>query len=150
MCKSTFQDTFRLGRGELDVLQEKSKHEVDSTKEKRDGRYNIKYTSAQRDLIEKFINLLPRDIGHYGREGSEKEYLSCDLNYQNLHQKFSRQNPEVFVKVDFFICVFKTEFPNLSFHKPRVDTCNTCDKLSAKLKGSRAGSKDELLARGDC
>ena len=147
VCKSMFQDTFGLNRGETDVLREKTKYGLDCTIDKRGGVYNKKYSNADRDLVVEFINQIPRDESHYGRKDTNKEYLSSDLNYHSLHREFSRVYPNSPVKVDFFTRIFKENFSNLSFHKPRVDTCETCDKLAITLKRSKAGTKKELIAR---
>ncbi|XP_043471584.1 uncharacterized protein LOC122504505 [Leptopilina heterotoma] len=132
VCKSTFQDTFGLGRGELDVLREKTKLGKDITKDKRGGRYNVKYTTSDRDLIVDFIKLFPRDTSHYGRKDSNKEYLSSDLSYQKLFDEFTQKNSEKEISLEYFVRIFKENFPNLSFHSPRVDTCNTCDKTAIR------------------
>lgn len=147
VCKSTFQDTFGLGRGELDVLREKTKLGIDTTKDKRGGRYNVKYTTSDRDLIVDFIMLFPRDSSHYGRKDSNKEYLSSNLSYQKWFDEFTQKNSEKEISLEYFVRIFKENFPNLSFHSPRVDTCNTCDKTAATLKGSKPGSKEEIIAR---
>lgn len=44
----------------------------------------------------------------------------------------------------YYSLVFKKDFPKLEFHRPRVDTCNTCDKLSCEIHAKVAGSKGKL------
>lgn len=79
------------------------------------------------------MNSFPRDISHYGRSKSEKEYLSPDLNYSRLFLAFKNKYPNTKVSYAYYKKVFKKQFSNLSFRRPRVDTCRTCDMLNLKV-----------------
>nr|CAI5855655.1 unnamed protein product [Callosobruchus analis] len=59
-------------------------------------------------------------------------FLSPDLNIHRLYKSFLQKNKTSTVSYKFYRGVFKKDFPNLSFHRPRVDTCHTCDRLSCE------------------
>ncbi|KAE9536991.1 hypothetical protein AGLY_006798 [Aphis glycines] len=103
-----------------------------------DGTGNIiqnrsKFTDADKNLIIEHVNSFPRDESHYGRKKSKKEYLSQDLNISRLFRSFKDKFPDSPVTYRFFFETFKQKCPNISFHKPRTDTCSKCDLLSAEV-----------------
>jgi len=63
----------------------------------------------------------------------KKEYLSQDLNISRLFRSFKDKFPDSPVTYRFFFETFKQKCPNISFHKPRTDTCSKCDLLSAEV-----------------
>nr|CAI5841756.1 unnamed protein product [Callosobruchus analis] len=93
-----------------------------------------KFTNEDRQLIHQHINSIPRDVSHYSRAKSDKQFLSPDLNIHRLYKSFLQKNKTSTVSYKFYRGVFKKDFPNLSFHRPRVDTCHTCDRLSCESK----------------
>ncbi|KAJ8932936.1 hypothetical protein NQ314_014314 [Rhamnusium bicolor] len=56
-----------------------------------------KYTKEDENKVVNQINMFPRDVSHYTRNRSSKEYLSPDLNINRLYPAFNAQikgNPE--------------------------------------------------------
>nr|CAH7750029.1 unnamed protein product [Callosobruchus chinensis] len=73
------------------------------------------FTNEDRQLIHQHINSIPRNVSHYSRAKLDKQFLSPDLNIHQL------------------------------FHRPRVDTCHTCDRLSCESKqNNSAGIKASI------
>nr|CAI5860647.1 unnamed protein product [Callosobruchus analis] len=87
------------------------------------------------------VNSLPRDVGHYTRAKSDKEYLSPDLNLHRLFKAFIKLYPESAVTYKCYCAVFKNDFPKLSFRRPRIDTCHTCDRLDCEIRANNDLSK---------
>lgn len=65
---------------------------------------------------------------------TKKEYLSSDLNLHRMYHVFKIKNAEHKISYRFYQRVFKKHLKNISFSKPRVDTCSLCDRLNAKIK----------------
>nr|CAH7751374.1 unnamed protein product [Callosobruchus chinensis] len=113
--------------------------------DKRSNNKPSKFTNEDRQLIHQHINSIPRDDSHYSRAKSDKQFLSPDLNIHRLYKSFLQKNKTSTVSYKFYRGVFKKDFPNLSFHRPRVDTCHTCDRLSCESKqNNSAGIKASI------
>ena len=107
---------------------------TDPLREKRGDLKTFKFTGNDRRLVKEHINSFPRDVGHYNRHRSEKEYLSGYLNVNRLFKAFKEKYPNSKISSKFYRSVFLKDFPNLSFSRPR-DTCKTCDRLNIASKG---------------
>ncbi|KAJ8910641.1 hypothetical protein NQ315_012509 [Exocentrus adspersus] len=101
-----------------------------------------KFTEADRALICEDINSIPRDISHYTRAKSDKQYLSPDLNIHRLHKAFIQKYSDSLVTYKFYKHIFLKNFPQLSFRRPRTDTCKFCDKLHCEIRAHTARSEE--------
>nr|CAI5868779.1 unnamed protein product [Callosobruchus analis] len=119
VCKKTVMDTFAVTRKKIDGLVSKKKAGATFYSDKR----TCHKTS-------KFLKMIPRDVGHYTRAKSDKEYLSPDLNLHRLFKAFIKLYPES-----------ANDFPKLSFRRPRMDTCHTCDRLDCEIRANNELSK---------
>lgn len=82
--------------------------------------------------IEEHIRSFPVKNTHYGSRNYH--YLSEKLDIKKMHELFLTDNPESSaVKYSFYRKIFKERF-SLSFGRPQVDTCCTCEELSNKIK----------------
>lgn len=134
VCRKTFMNVFGVTQKRLVVLIKKKKMGDTTFIDRRSNNKPSKFTENDRKLIHQHINSIPRDVSHYSRARSGKEYLSPDLNIHRLYKAFLTKNKESSVSYKFYRGVFKRDFPNLSFHRPRVDTCHTCDRLNCEAK----------------
>lgn len=146
VCKKTFLSIFGISPQKITLLVKLKKEGKVVYKEKRGGPKHIKYKMNDRVLIREHINSFPREESHYGRNLNEKEFLSPDLNVSRLFTAFKTKYPESNIDKKFYRKVFLKDFPNLSFKKPRVDTCKSCDILNMKSKnGSNPDSREAKL-----
>lgn len=141
VCKKVFKDTFAVNDKRLRVISDKKKMGETWFNDKRTRHAAPKFTEAERLLVRAHINMIPREVGHYSRAKSEKEYISPDLNIHRLFKAFLEKHPESKVTYKFYRSVFLKDFPNVCFHRPRVDTCSTCDKLQCQIKANIQSSQ---------
>lgn len=81
--------------------------------------------------VEEHIRTFPVKKSHYGNR--DYHYLSEKLDIKKMHELFIIKYPESSVKYSFYRKIFKERF-SLSFGRPQVDTCCTCEVLSNKIK----------------
>ncbi|XP_072399045.1 LOW QUALITY PROTEIN: uncharacterized protein [Diabrotica undecimpunctata] len=140
VCKQTFMKIFAITPQRITTIVKKKKSGDYMYTDKRGGAKMFKFTVHDRRLVKQHINSFPRDVSHYNRLKSDKEYLSSDLNVHRLFRAFQEKNP-CNISHKFYRSVFLKDFPNLSFRRPRVDTCKTCDQLSISTKSSDPATK---------
>lgn len=145
VCKKLFQDTFAINEKKLRVLIGKKKLGESCYEDKRTRHVPPKFSEFDRSLVKAHINMIPREVGHYSRSKSEKEYISPDLNIHRLFKAFQLLHPDSAVTYKFYRSVFIKDFSKLSFRRPRVDTCSTCDKLDCQVKANIGSSQSAKI-----
>lgn len=149
VCKKTFMYIYQIsGKVIQNLILRKQKGDI-SYVDKRTRRVGNKYNEHHRKCIHIYVNQIPRDVSHYGRNKSNKEYLSPDLNVHRLWRGYNEHNPLNTVSYRYFSRLFEKDFKNLSFHRPRSDTCKICDELDCLIEAKTSDShraKIELLA----
>lgn len=145
VCKSTFMNVFALGRKRVDILIKKKKMGEMTFKDKRTRHARGKYEEEERNRVKNHINSFPREVSHYTRARSNKEYLSPVLNINRLHCHFKKMFPQTRVTYMFYRSIFLKEFPHLAFQRPRKDTCKTCDLLNIEAKGGSSDSRNSKM-----
>ncbi|KAJ8931556.1 hypothetical protein NQ314_015502 [Rhamnusium bicolor] len=109
--------------------------------DKRTCHKKSKFSENDRNAIKAHVNSVPRDVGHYTRAKSDKEYLSPDLNINRLFKAFKKLYLESALTYKFYRAVFKKDIPKLLFRRPRMDTCHTCDRLDCAIRANNETSK---------
>ncbi|KFM66765.1 hypothetical protein X975_17506, partial [Stegodyphus mimosarum] len=61
-----------------------------------------------------------------------------------MHVAFKKY-PAVQTEERYYRRVFKKDFPELSFKRPRTDTCHICDKFNAQVKAAPGVAKLSLI-----
>ncbi|KAK7603319.1 hypothetical protein V9T40_003318 [Parthenolecanium corni] len=140
VCKRTFMRLFSLSQCRLQLLIERvKKGEVSfvshAGKNPRSHVRQRKYNEETRNAVIMHVMQFPREVSHYSRAKASGEYLSPDLNVTRLHAKFKEDNPGTVLSQRNYRRTFKQYFWNLSFHRPRTDTCMTCDKFQIAKRG---------------
>ncbi|GBM32079.1 hypothetical protein AVEN_150068-1 [Araneus ventricosus] len=105
---------------------------------------HLQCSDDDRNLVRCHILSFPREVSHYSRKKSKKEYLSPDLNRSRLYTAFKKQYPQSNVTRAYYVSVFKEDFPKLKFARPRTDTCNKCDKLNASVSISASPAEKRI------
>lgn len=134
ICKKTFMDIFKVSQKRITVLINKKKMGLTTYSDQRTSHKKSKFTGDDRKMVREHILSFPRVVSHYSRAKTEKEYLSPDLNVHRMFKAYLKKHPTSHVSYKYYKGVFKKDFPKLSFHHPRVDTCHTCDRLNIESK----------------
>lgn len=94
VCQQTFHNIFDVSGKRCQRLVTLKQTPNPVYIEKRGNKIiDRKFTHDDKALVCEHIQSFPRDVGHYGRKDSGKEYLSSDLNISRLYQAFKNQYP---------------------------------------------------------
>lgn len=141
VCRNTFLNVFGVTRKKVCTIIKKKKMGESTFVDKRRRTCPGKYTLDDILSVREHINSIPRDVSHYARAKSNREFLSPDLNINRLHKAFKERNPESLVNYRFYRSVFLKDFADLSFKRPRTDTCKTCDRLHCEVQAKNERSE---------
>ncbi|XP_062702150.1 uncharacterized protein LOC115263741 isoform X2 [Aedes albopictus] len=137
VCKVMFMATFDVGDRKLRNLAAKRVigDGVASDDQRSENRSARTISAEHQQYIKDHILSFPAYSSHYGREKSERLYLSGDLNLTSLYKLYQAKcgtDNLVAVCYDSYRIIFKTF--NLHFRKPKIDTCDECDRLNVEIK----------------
>lgn len=139
VCQVMFLNTFDVTLKKARVVVEKKRSSGSKicSEDKRGKHENHpKVPEDDKLLIKEHINLFPAYQSHYSRSHTQKKYLSPDLSIAKMHRLYMDYCKERTVKPrneSLYRKIFVEEF-NVSFHKPKNDTCAKCDKFAMQLK----------------
>lgn len=137
VCKQTFLQIFGISRRRVETLvKTKKAGHVNYIERRGNKTLHRKYSIEDETLVVEHISRFPREKSHYGRMKSSKEYLSQDLNINRLYRSFKDTYPNSNISYRYYYTTFNNKFPDLKFHHPRTDTCQTCDLLTMQSKCS--------------
>ena len=104
--------------------------------------------------IDNHIKSFPTRESHYSRhDNTHKSYLPSDLSFSIMLELYLEKheplitaggNPKPLVSYHTYLTRFNIKF-NISFGRPRSDTCVTCDEFNIKLKCADVTQKQTLL-----
>lgn len=144
VCKNTFCNVFAVSGKRCQLLVKLKQTNPVYVEKRGNKKTNRKFTDDDKALVCEHIQSFPRDVSHYGRQDSGKEYLSQDLNISRLYEAFKKQYPDSTVSYRYYYLIFNKHFKDkLSFKQPRTDTCPTCDLLACKIASSTGSAKIE-------
>ncbi|XP_054091175.1 uncharacterized protein LOC128922870 [Zeugodacus cucurbitae] len=96
-------------------------------------------------LIKQHIELIPAVESHYTRAKSQVLYLASDLTISKMYDLFKELHPDAIIKENVYRRIFCMNY-NYSFHRPKKDTCLTCERYkNAEDKDSFQKSDDEHI-----
>lgn len=106
--------------------------------ERRGGFHNKNSNITDKSFLKSFIKKFPSYESHYrpSKSNSTTKYLNPSLNIIKMYREYCllcRAMKRKVLTEWMFRHIFNTQF-NLKFGRLKVDTCNTCDKLNARLK----------------
>ncbi|XP_062565031.1 uncharacterized protein LOC134227504 [Armigeres subalbatus] len=152
VCKDMFMSTFDVKDKKIRLLAEKqligrgiSADDLRS----QNGKHKT-LSDEDREYVTEHIRSFPAYSSHYTREKSSKLYLNSDLSVMKMHGLYAKKCAEdnkVPVQYITYLRVFKKM--NISFRKPKMDTCGECDKFAITLKLSSGEQKSEVEASRD-
>lgn len=86
--------------------------------------------------VKKYMNTFSAFLEeHTYYEGKDIEYFDARLDVKTMHSMFEDKYPDFNIKYKFYLTHFN-ENVSLRFSRPQVDTCKTCEELTAKIKQS--------------
>lgn len=107
---------------------------------------HIKKTIAQedKDMIKEHINSFPCVEAHYCRASSSKKYLESGLTISKMYSLYLETMKNLDkqpVKESAYRNIFCNEF-NISFHKPKKDRCNICERYKLLKEENRLDQEE--------
>lgn len=141
VCLKTFCNTFGITPRRVQLLGEKILAGKMDVSERRGG---VRHTFTKTDWTNKIMEHIasfPTYESHYARmKTPDKLFLSPDLNVSRMYRAFLEKYCAEYqppnkppVTRQWYNEIFISKF-NLSFARPKVDTCSTCDSLAVKIK----------------
>jgi hypothetical protein len=113
-----------------------------------------KTNDVQSEYIKKHIECFPVVESQYTRKSTKRRYLSQDLSIRKIYDlyKIKFQEDEISPASEMvYRKIFCTEY-NLSFHKPKKDLCQICNKYNEKTKTNTVTEEDKFThsTEGKC
>ncbi|KAJ8872027.1 hypothetical protein PR048_028367 [Dryococelus australis] len=100
-----------------------------------------------KDIIRKHIKMFPAYVSHYSRAHTQNVYQNPDLSIAKmfrLYQDYCKEQSVLPRNEALYRKSFVEEF-NLSFKKPKNDTCGKCDRYELVLKFSKDVEKENKI-----
>lgn len=126
VCKQFFLKTLNISDGAISVFIKKSDCQEVIDKRGHHGRHK-KIDVETRRIIKEHIESFPAVESHYTRSKSKRLYLASNLNISKMFQLFNEKHEGNSIKENMYRRIFCNEY-NYSFHKPKKDTCYTCER----------------------
>lgn len=148
VCQTFFLNTLSVSHQMVKTVANKSFKKgqtvVENDKRGRVTR-NSRLPTEVKQYVREHINSVQRVESHYTRQNSAREFLPSSLNITRMYELYkiycSEKEIARVATFSMYRQVFLTEF-NLSFHLPKKDQCDLCNKY----KNSNENQKSELEA----
>ena len=161
VCKTSFAGLHGISKSRVERLAKYMSNNVTSPPDLQGKHGNRPHAIPEDTIInvENHIRSFPRRKSHYSRKDNLKHYyLSSDLNIKKMHSLYvQKHEPEEYLRAqagmevkykvsyDFYYRFFTTNFSNISFGKPRSDTCQKCDILEKKMLEAQTEEEKKSL-----
>lgn len=137
VCKNFFMRVLQISSSKIQRAISKQIENRIHPGDKR-GKKAPKNKSNESDVefVVEFISSIPQYESHYTRKKSQKKYLSPGLTIKKLYIEYCSKCSDANrnrLSETMFRKIFNTRF-NLSFKRPKKDTCKTCDSLNIESK----------------
>lgn len=155
VCQTMFVNTFSITLMKIRVIVEK-RRKSGTNMCPPDGRgkhgNQIKLSAQAKQNVMNHIKLFPAYESHYSRNRSEKKYLRSDLNISKMYCLYRIYCNEKYItdiaSEVMYRKIFVEEF-NLSFHQPKNDTCEKCDKFKLILQTCSSDEEKTIMKERD-
>lgn len=155
VCQEMFTKTLDITIKRIRVCVEKKRASKTgmcaSDKRGKHGKQPV-IPEKEKDFIRTHINQFPSYESHYSRSHSQKKYLQSHLSISQMYRLYKEEcvknnvSPQ---KESMYRKIFVEEF-NLSFHKPKNDTCGKCDKFEMLIKTeANESEKNKIIVERD-
>ncbi|KAJ4445019.1 hypothetical protein ANN_06818 [Periplaneta americana] len=148
VCKTAFCSLHGIDKSRVERLAKHLAQNVTSPSNLRGKHGNRPHAVSENCIaqVDQHIRSFPRRKSHYSRtDNVKKYYLAADLNVKKMyHFYLQKHEPQEYLKLqsglvikpnisyDFYYRYFVSNF-NMSFGKPRTDTCETCDQVDKNI-----------------
>lgn len=99
-----------------------------------------------RMCVYEHINSFPVKQSHYSDR--EFNYLDSNLNLTMMYHLYKEKYPTTEVSYSYY-CKFFNENFKLSFGRPQVDVCSTCEQLNIKIRNNHLSEAVRRCAAGE-
>lgn len=151
VCKTMFLSTFDLKERKVRVLADKLVLGAGIAKDdmRKQNHSRKKISPEHAEYILNHIKSFPAEESHYSREKSSKLYLSSDLTIMQMYELYQDKcGADNIIPVHYNTYRLAFKSLGLTFRKPKVDTCNTCDVFKVQLKEIKnLAEREEVLAK---
>ena len=131
VCKWFFESTLNISSTSITTALKNSKLGIPQADRRGKHVPSTKIPEEDCEFVCEHIASFPKMKPHYNRHDSTRDYLDHSLNIKTMHSLYKAhcdQFNKIPVKEHIYRRLFNTRF-NLVFHKPRKDSCLTCDKF---------------------
>lgn len=138
LCATAFQNITGIKRKRLNSISKNFITTGDSPVERRGGARNVSSMLEVKRSIVAHIKSFPVRDSHYGRAGTCRQFLPCDLSIAKMYNQWKEarkaENLSV-VKYHTYRKIFRDHF-NLSFKSPATDICSTCEQYAHLVRAN--------------
>ena len=148
VCKTAFRKVYGISKSKIQVLLKKIDLEGPSVEpDRRGAKTPRKLLPTARNAVIDFILSYDATESHYHRSRTgSKKYFNSNISMRRMWSEFVREHPHLkttslrqknkgpVISFSAFRNLFNNELKDvLSFRKPRLDTCQVCDKTKNRL-----------------
>lgn len=148
VCKSFFLNTLNIGKKTIECSLKRKCHGSFDGMDQR-GRHTPANKTDDHTIkhIKNHIESFPAVESHYTRKSTSRKFLSQDLSIRKMYDLYKTKCQEdgiTPVSEKVYRNVFCNEY-NFSFHKPKKDTCQTCNTYNEKKKTGNITESDQAM-----
>ena len=163
VCKRAFMKCYGISKRKIKVLTQK----IDENGLCVEGDKRGKHQNCARKLLPEarrkvidYITSHNATESHYRRSRTNMKYFESSTTMRQMWVEFVRRNPELrttrsrhknkgpVISYSCFRNIFYQDLrKSLSFRKPRVDTCQTCDQTKKKIDSASGLEKQQLMIK---
>ena len=150
VCKTAFLQIHDIGRSRAWWAFNKKTDSGVVIKDQRGKKApGNKFSEERVNCVHEHIQNIPVRASHYTRSvNHNRQYVDCSdqKSIAWLHERYKewmvREKPNVSpVNLAYYNTIFSTCY-NIEFRKPKRDTCDTCDRLNAKIDAEKKNGTD--------